>query len=157
MLTSRRFSLARRYFAFNSANVEGWGLYAEGLVTPFLPLDGRMAALQARLMRAAHAFLDIELNLGAITPAEARLVLTDDVVTSEAWADICIRRYTVMLPGQAPAYFYGATELEELRADVARALGPRFDLGAFDDYVLGQGLVPPPALRVAALAALVPP
>lgn len=45
-------------FAFNSVNVEGWGLYAEAEMKPFEPLDGQLIALQHRLLRAARAFLD---------------------------------------------------------------------------------------------------
>lgn len=156
VLKSRPFSLARRYFAFNSANVEGWGLYAEWLVTPYLPPDGQMAALQARLMRAAHAFLDIELNLGLIGTDEARRVLTEDVAVSDAWADVCIRRYTWLMPGQAPSYFYGATSLMEIRGEVQQAMGARFSLREFDDYVLSQGLMPPTVLRHSVLEALAP-
>ena len=32
-------SIARAVFAFNSANVEGWGLYAEAIMRPYLPLE----------------------------------------------------------------------------------------------------------------------
>ena len=48
---------ARILFAFNSTNVEGWGLYAEWLIEPFEPADGHLICLQHRLMRAARAFL----------------------------------------------------------------------------------------------------
>ena len=53
-------STARVLFSFNSTNVEGWGLYAEKIVKPYLPPDGRLIPLQHRLMRAARAFLDPE-------------------------------------------------------------------------------------------------
>jgi uncharacterized protein (DUF885 family) len=153
-MTTRPLSLARRYFAFNSANVEGWGMYAEALVLPYLPPDGRLATLQARLLREAHAFLDIELNLGLITTDEAHRILIEEVGASEAWADVCIRRYTFLMPGQAPSYFYGATQLQALRRDLESALGGRFSLLAFNDYVMSQGLMPPAVLRRAALRSL---
>jgi len=146
-MMSKPMSLARRYFAFNSANCEGWGLYAEGLVMPYLPPEGRLGVLQARLMREAHTFLDIELNLGRLTAEEAHRVLTDEVVMSQGWADLCLQRYTFMMPGQAPSYFYGATELESIRSEVQRRQGKSFNLQDFNDFVLSQGLVPPTALR----------
>src|SRR5574337_152761 len=65
-------SIARAVFAFNSANVEGWALYAEALMKPYLPLDGQLAALQMRLMRAARAFLDPMIALGRITPEDRK-------------------------------------------------------------------------------------
>ena len=54
-------SLARGLFAFNSVNTEGWGLYSEAVMLPYMPLDGQLISLQARLHRAARAFLDPEL------------------------------------------------------------------------------------------------
>jgi uncharacterized protein (DUF885 family) len=60
-------SLARAIYAFNSANVEGWGLYAEAITKPCMPLEGQLISLQYRLMRAARMFLDPMLNLGMIS------------------------------------------------------------------------------------------
>jgi hypothetical protein len=48
-------SKARAIFALNSVNVEGWALYAEAEVKPYLPLDGQLGALQSRLVRASRA------------------------------------------------------------------------------------------------------
>ena len=61
-------SIPRALFAFNSTNVEGWGLYAEWMMLPYMPKDGQLISLQFRLMRAARAFLDPELHLGMVTP-----------------------------------------------------------------------------------------
>ena len=57
-------SVARALFSFNSANVEGWGLYSELVMQPFLPPEGQLIALQHRLLRAARAYLDPELQAG---------------------------------------------------------------------------------------------
>ncbi len=73
-------STARALFAFNSVNVEGWGLYAEWMMLPYMSSEGQLISLQFRLMRAARAFLDPELHLGRVTPDEARRVLREDVV-----------------------------------------------------------------------------
>jgi uncharacterized protein (DUF885 family) len=45
-------------------------------------------------------------------------------------------------PGQALAYKVGQREIERLRAHLAARDGPRFDLRAFHDAVLGHGSVP---------------
>ena len=42
-------STARALFAFNSANVEGWALYAEAITKPYMPLEGQLISLQDRL------------------------------------------------------------------------------------------------------------
>ncbi|WP_394837296.1 DUF885 domain-containing protein [Pendulispora rubella] len=154
-MIERKISIARAIFAFNSVNAEGWGLYAEDMMRPYMPLDGQLICLQARLMRAAHAFLDIELNLGLIGTSEAHRVMHEEAVFSEAWTNSAVERYTFWWPAQAPSYFYGYMRLMELRADAQKAMGKRFDLAAFHDFVLAQGLVPPPLLRKAVFADLV--
>lgn len=136
-------SVARSVIAFNSTNAEGWGLYAEGLIAPFVPPEARLVVLQARLMRAAHAFLDIELNLGLIGPDEVRRVMVDEVGFSPAWAETCVQRYTTLMPGQAPSYFYGYVRLIELRRAAEARFGARFDPRAFHDAYLAQGMLPP--------------
>ncbi len=142
-------STARVLFSFNSTNVEGWGLYAEKIVQPYLPPDGRLISLQHRLMRAARAFLDPELQEGTITPEQAGKVLAEQVVLSPAMVRQEVDRYTFRGPGQATSYFYGYTRLLELRAAVEKALGPKFDQKAFHDAILAQGLLPPALMREA--------
>ena len=140
-------STARVLFSFNSTNVEGWGLYAERIVQPFMPPEGQLISLQHRLMRAARAFLDPELQQGTITPEQAGKVLSEQVVLSPAMARQEVDRYTFRAPGQATSYFYGYTRLLELRAAVEKALGPKFDQKAFHDSILAQGLLPPDLMR----------
>ena len=142
-------SIARALFSFNSANVEGWGLYAELQMQPYLPPEGQLIALQYRLLRAARAYLDPELQAGKITPDQAFALLTKDVVLSDGMARQEVDRYTFRAPGQATSYFYGFTKLVELRSDIERALGPRFKPQQFHDFVLSQGLLPPRLMREA--------
>ncbi|MGB7924968.1 MAG: DUF885 domain-containing protein [Pyrinomonadaceae bacterium] len=142
-------STARGIFAFNSTNVEGWGLYSEAIMKPHMPLEGQLISLQHRLLRAARAFLDPELQAGKVTPAEALRVLKEDVVLSDPMANQEVERYTFRAPGQATAYFYGFTQLMELRADTERAMGAKFDQQKFHDFILAQGLLPPRLLRKA--------
>jgi uncharacterized protein (DUF885 family) len=149
-------SIARAIFAFNSANVEGWGLYAEAIVKPYMPLDAQLISLQFRLMRAARMFLDPMLNLGRISPEDAKRLLTDDVVVEEGWAQNEIERYTYRIPGQATAYYYGYLSMQGLRTQTELALRDDFDQQAFHDFVLAQGLLPPEILRQAVLEEFVP-
>ena len=144
-------SLARVEFAFNSTNVEGWGLYSEYIMRPFMPLEGQLVSLDYRLMRAARAFLDPELQSGKIQPAEAFRVLEQDVVQSHAFAQEEVERYTYRAPGQANSYFYGYTRLISLRKEVESRLGAKFNQKKFHDFILAQGLLPPDLMRKAVL------
>jgi len=150
-------SQARVLYAFNSVNVEGWALYAEAEMKPYEPLEGQLIALQHRLLRAARALLDPGLQLGEISRDEAFRVLEGDVVLSHAMALQEVERYTFWAPGQAPSYFCGYQHLMELRTDVERQLGERFDRRAYHDFLLAQGLLPPSLLRKAVLENFVAP
>jgi len=149
-------SKARAIFAQNSVNVEGWALYAEEEVTPYLPLEGQLAALQSRLARAARAILDPSLQSGKVTREQATRILREEVGLSEGMALQEVQRYTFLAPGQATSYFCGYTRLMELRAETERALGPKFDRKAFHDFLLAQGLLPPSLLRKAVLEEFIP-
>jgi hypothetical protein len=145
-------SIPRALFAFNSTNVEGWGLYAEWMMLPYMPPDGQLISLQFRLMRAARAFLDPELHLGRVTPDEARKVLRDDVGLSQAMTESEVERYMFRSPAQATSYFYGYTRLRELRPKVEQAMGSRFRARELHDFMLAQGLLPPELLEQAVMA-----
>ena len=149
-------SITRAVFAFNSVNVEGWGLYAEAIVRPYLPIEGQLISLQYRLMRAARMFLDPMLNLGLITPEEAKRLLIEDVAIGESWAQNEIERYTYRMPGQATAYYYGYNKMQSLRAQTELKLQHAFDQQAFHDFVLDQGMLPPDILKSAVMGEFVP-
>ena len=150
-MIERGVSLARAMFAFNSTNVEGWGLYAEWFTLPYMPDDAKLVSLDYRLLRAARAFLDPELQLGKITSEQAMQVLEKDVVCSPALATEEVERYTFRAPGQAGSYFDGYTRLLEIRTAAEKALGPKFNVQRFHDFILSQGLLPPDLLRKAVL------
>src|SRR5580698_2609452 len=144
-------SIARVDYAFNSTNVEGWGLYSEYLVLPYMPPEGQLISLDYRLLRAARAFLDPELQAGKIQPADAKRVLEQDVVQSPAFAEEEVERYTYRAPGQANSYYYGFIKLLALRKDTEAAMGAKFEQRKFHDFILSQGLLPPDLMRKAVM------
>jgi uncharacterized protein (DUF885 family) len=151
-MVEKGISNARGIFAFNSTNVEGWGLYAEWFMLPYMPDDGKLISLQLRLLRAARAFLDPELQEGKVTPQGAMQVLQNDVVLSEAFATEEVDRFTFRSPGQAVSYFDGYLRLRDIRDAAQKALGPKFDVQKFHDFILSQGLLPPNLLRKAVMS-----
>ena len=68
-----------------------------------------------------------------------------------------VERYMFRAPGQATSYFYGYTQLRDLRREVeqrartARSSTPR----DFHDFILAQGLLPPELLKEAVVAQFV--
>ena len=149
-------SIPRAIFAFNSTNVEGWGLYSEAIMKEYLPLDGQLLALNTRLLRAARAMIDPMLNLGLIDADAAKSFMMEEVVLSNAFAQSEINRYTFQAPGQATSYYYGYMNMQALRTETELALRGKFNQKAFHDFVLAQGLLPPELLAKAVREEFVP-
>ncbi|CAM4363756.1 DUF885 domain-containing protein [Pedobacter westerhofensis] len=149
-------SQARALYASNSTNLEGWGLYAEYIVMPYMPLEGQLLSLNYRLLRAARAFMDPEIQAGKITPQQVLEVLTKDLVYSKAYAQQEVERYSLSAPGQANSYFYGFTRMIKLRKDTEAALGAKFNAMRFHDFILSQGLLPPALIREAVINEFIP-
>ncbi len=149
-------SIARGVFAFNSANVEGWALYAEAEMQPYEPMEGQMIALRDRLLRSARAFLDPMVNLGMISPDDAKAFLEREVVLSPAFAKEEADRFAFRAPGQATSYYYGYHNFLTMRAQAQVALGAKFDRQKFNDFILSQGLLPPDLMTKAVTEEFIP-
>jgi uncharacterized protein (DUF885 family) len=156
MLVENGTSLARAIFANNSANSEGWGLYAESIVEPFVPEEGQLFILYARLFRAARMFIDPLVNTGRMTPDEVVTFYTDQVAISLPMARSEADRYAFQMPGQATAYYYGFMNLMRLRTKIELAIGENFNAREYHDFILAQGLLPPKLLEQAVLERFVP-
>jgi uncharacterized protein (DUF885 family) len=140
-------SLARVKYAFNSTNFEGWGLYAASLIMPDMPPEGQLMSLDQRLLGAARMFLDPELQIGTIQPADAHRVLEQDVVVSQALAKQEVERYTYGAPGQGASHYYGFSKLLTLRKETEASLGRKFNQARFHDFILAQGFLTSDEMR----------
>ena len=89
-------------------------------------------------------------------PQQAMNILQHDVVLSKAFATEEVDRFTFWSPGQAVSYFDGYLRLREIRDAAQKALGPKFNVQRFHDFILAQGLLPPTLLRKAVLTEFVP-
>ena len=144
-------SLARAMFAFNSANVEGWGLYAEAIMHEYLPEEAQLFSLFARQMRAARMFMDPMINTGQLTPEQAVDFMVEQISLSLPMASSEADRYSFRAPGQATSYYFGYMNLMGLRSEIEIMLGDEFNQREFHDFILEQGLLPPEMLRDAVL------
>lgn len=149
-------SNARALYAFNSTNVEGWALYSESITLPYMPVEGQLVSLDYRLLRAARAFLDPELQAGIVTQQQALDILMNEVVTSHAMAKQEVERYTVRMPGQANSYFYGFSKISQIRKDTEKELGAKFNQQSFHDFILSQGILPPALIKDAVVREYIP-
>lgn len=135
-------SVIRSRYAVNNVNIEGWGLYAEDLVFPYLTPEEQLFALQTRLWRVARMFLDPQLQLGQIPDQRVIDVFTKELGVSNAMAGLELRRYKYDDIGQAPSYYEGYLLVKQMKEDAQRRLGANFKLKCFNDRLLSFGLLP---------------
>jgi uncharacterized protein (DUF885 family) len=132
-----------------AAYAEGWGLYTERLADEmglYADEKERFGMLEAQSFRAARLVVDSGLHAMGWTREAAIGFMRERGALPPVDAEIEVDRYTVW-PGQALSYKLGQREIERARAEVASAMGDRFDLRAFHDEVLGHGSLPLATLR----------
>ena len=136
--------LIRQLLQFNAYS-EGWGLYAEQLADELGAYEkdavGRLGYLQSIAFRACRLVVDTGIHAKRWTREQAVKFFVDvngsnpDEVASE------VDRYCSW-PGQACGYKVGHSEINRQRQLAMAALGPKFDLKAFNDTVVMGGNVP---------------
>jgi uncharacterized protein (DUF885 family) len=134
----------RKNGAFFTAFVEGWGLYSErlGLEIGLYDTPAKdMGRLSYEMWRACRLVVDTGIHSKGWSKQQAIDFMTDNSALSAANIEAEVNRY-ISWPGQALAYKLGELKIRELRSMATRELGPKFDLAAFHDAVIGQGAVP---------------
>ena len=134
----------RKYGASFTAFTEGWGLYSERLGIEMGLYDTAakdMGRLSYEMWRACRLVVDTGIHAKGWSKQQAIAFMTDNSALSAANIEAEVNRY-ISWPGQALAYKLGELKIRELRDMANKELGPKFDLAAFHDAVLGQGSVP---------------
>jgi uncharacterized protein (DUF885 family) len=133
----------RKYGAFFTAFTEGWGLYSERLGIEMGLYDTPakdMGRLSYEMWRACRLVVDTGIHAKGWSKQQAIDFMTDNSALSAANIEAEVNRY-ISWPGQALAYKLGELKIRELRTMATKELGPKFNLAAFHDAVLGQGSV----------------
>jgi uncharacterized protein (DUF885 family) len=134
--------------------MEGWALYAEGLMDELgylKPLGARLGYLDAQMLRAVRIVIDLGMHLGLTVPAHSPVgagqTWTPELAgeffrassgQDAAFIDSEIIRY-LSAPGQAIGYKLGERAWRQGRAAAQAARGDRFDLKAWHMAALSLG------------------
>lgn len=128
----------------------GWGHYAESVLLDqgYKADDHRVRVAHQRnaLLRLARFITAVRLHTGRMTPEEATQFFIKEAYLEPANALRETRR-SMTAPFRAMSYWWGKTEIEDLRADYQRLKGNSFRLREFHDALLRLGRLPIPLAR----------
>lgn len=132
-----------------SAYGEGWGLYSEFLAdemgiytTPY----ERFGKLTYEQWRACRLVIDTGIHAMGWTREQAVEYFTEHTALSLHNINTEVDRY-ISWPGQAVSYKIGEIEIRKLRRKAEDSLGDKFDIRAFHEIILEQGVVTLPILK----------
>jgi uncharacterized protein (DUF885 family) len=127
-----------------TAFIEGWALYSERLgkeVGFYQDPYSDYGRLNDEMLRAIRLVVDTGLHHKHWTREQVVQFFRDHSAIDEVEIQSETDRYIVW-PGQALAYKMGALKILELRDRAQKELGPKFDIRAFHDEILGAGALP---------------
>lgn len=141
---SNQLPLIRTMLAFNAFS-EGWALYAEQLVDElgaYADFEvGRLGFLQSLAFRACRLVVDTGLHSKRWSREQGVRFFVEQNGSNPLEVASEVDRYCSWA-GQACGYKVGHSEIVRQRARAQSALGPRYDLKAFNDMVVKGGNVP---------------
>ncbi len=141
---ANRLPLIRTMLAFNAYS-EGWALYAEQLMDELGAYDdfevGRLGYLQSLAFRACRLVVDTGLHAKRWTREQGVRFFVERNGSNAQEVASEVDRYCSWA-GQACGYKVGHSEIVRQRGLAQAALGPRYDLKAFNDAVVKGGNVP---------------
>ena len=129
--------------------VEGWAVYAEGMMADadYLGEDARagqmfkLTVLKMRLRSITNSLLDIGIQTEGLTREAAMTMMTQGAFQQEREAAGKWVRASLGST-QLLSYFTGYAEHMDMRAEARRRLGAKFDLKTYNDAVISHGSPP---------------
>ncbi|MBO9713590.1 DUF885 domain-containing protein [Sphingomonas sp.] len=125
--------------------VEGWAVYAEGMMADADYLDGdplfKLTVLKMRLRSITNTLLDIGIQTEGMTRDQAMALMTQGAFQQEREAAGKWVRASLSST-QLLSYFLGYTEHMAMREEAKARQGAAFDLKKYNDSVLSHGSPP---------------
>jgi uncharacterized protein (DUF885 family) len=139
-----------RLHLINNAYAEGWAVYAEALgkeIGFFQDPASDYGRLSLELMRAVRLVVDTGIHSEGWSRDKAVAYFRESGAADEPTIQAEIDRY-IAWPAQGLSYKIGQLKILDLRNRATQQLGPRFDIRAFHDEILGGGSLPLDMLEV---------
>jgi uncharacterized protein (DUF885 family) len=139
-----------RTYSFINAYNEGWGEYAAtlaGEIGMYEEPEERYGRLVMDAFLTCRLVVDTGMNILDWSLDRAREYMRAHSGMAEAEILAESVRYSCDIPGQSLAYKLGDTQILQLREQMRRALGSRFDIKEFHAAILGPGALPMPELE----------
>lgn len=136
-------------FAGGVEVIEGWAHYCEEIMTEhgFIKgLESRFMMVNDGIWRAVRIIVDVKLSRGEMAVDEAVNMLMKEAGMSKEGAVAEVRRYT-MTPGYPLSYLIGKRLILQLRLNVEKRMGKRFNEKFFHDTITANGELPIALLR----------
>ncbi len=138
-----------RRFDYYSSYGEGWGLYTETLCKEMGLYDdpySEFGYLDFQMWRAVRLVVDTGIHSEGWSRERAVKYFDDNTALSLQNIDTEVDRY-IAWPGQALSYMIGEIEIQKLRQQAERELGPNFKIKEFHAAVLEHGALPITVLK----------
>jgi len=149
---SNRYPGKLRVVLSSGVFIEGWAIYSERMMIDEGFLDGdplmRLINLKWYLRGIGNAIIDQAIHTEGMTRQEAMKLMMEDTFQEEREAAAKWVR-AQLTSTQLSTYFVGTIEHFDLRRDIERAWGSKFDLKIYHDKILSYGS--PPVQYVKAL------
>lgn len=138
-----------RFVFSNGPYVEGWAVYATGMMLEEGYLNHsaelRLTYLKQQLRMLANAILDIRLQTMGMTDEEAMDLMLNKTFQETEEAAAKLRR-AKLSSCQLPTYFIGWRDWMRLREQYRQSKGAGYSLSGFHEAALKVGAVPLPSL-----------
>ena len=145
LAASNRYPSKLRAVLGSGTFIEGWGVYAERVMTDSGYLSGdplmRLVNRKWYLRAIANAILDQAIHVDGMTREQAMHLMTHDTFQEEREAAGKWQRAQLSAT-QLSTYFVGFQEHWDLRQEAQRRAGASFNLKAYHDQVLSYGSPP---------------
>jgi uncharacterized protein (DUF885 family) len=142
---SNKYPSVLRAVLYSGSFVEGWAVYAEKVMADSGYLDNNplyhLVHLKWDLRSIANAILDQAIHVDGMSEADAMKLMTVKAFQEEREAAGKWTRAR-LTSAQLPTYFVGFQEHLDLRNEVEKRDGDKFDLRAYHDKLLSFGSPP---------------